>query len=32
MTTRKLIPAVLAVALLPWSLAQAASLGDVDIT
>lgn len=29
MTTRKLIPAVLAVALLPWTLAQAASLGDV---
>lgn len=29
MNTRKLIPTALAVVLLPWSLAQAASLGDV---
>ncbi|MFR0690423.1 DUF2501 domain-containing protein [Enterobacterales bacterium AE_CKDN230030158-1A_HGKHYDSX7] len=29
MNARHLIPAVLAAALLPWSLAQAASLGDV---
>ncbi|MDN6860744.1 DUF2501 domain-containing protein [Pseudomonas sp. CAN2814] len=29
MNARKLIPTVLAAALLPWSLAQAASLGDV---